>query len=52
MVWRCSNQNLDERIEDLIPLGVSTILDGERQKRIEAEQEFPPAVVEAMRSLL
>jgi len=44
----------DERIEDLLPLGISNLFlfDGEQVKEL-AEQEVPPsAVVEAMRSLL
>jgi DNA sulfur modification protein DndD len=44
----------DERIEDLLPLGISNLFlfDGEQVKEL-AEQEVPPSsVVEAMRSLL
>lgn len=44
----------DERIEDLLPLGISNLFlfDGEQVKEL-AEQEVPPlVVVEAMRSLL
>lgn len=43
----------DERIEDLLPLGISNLFlfDGEQVKEL-AEQDIPTSVVEAIRSLL
>jgi DNA sulfur modification protein DndD len=44
----------DERIEDLLPLGISNLFlfDGEQVKELAEQEVPPPAVVEAMRSLL
>lgn len=44
----------DERIEDLLPLGISNLFlfDGEQVKELAEQDVPPPVVVEAMRSLL
>lgn len=44
----------DERIEDLLPLGISNLFlfDGEQVKELAEQEVPPPVVVEAMRSLL
>ncbi|MBW4547993.1 MAG: DNA sulfur modification protein DndD [Symplocastrum torsivum CPER-KK1] len=44
----------DERIEDLLPLGISNLFlfDGEQVKELAEQDELPPIVVTAMRSLL
>ncbi|MEP0885257.1 DNA phosphorothioation system sulfurtransferase DndC [Microcoleus sp. FACHB-SPT15] len=44
----------DERIEDLLPLGISNLFlfDGEQVKELAEQDELPPIVVSAMRSLL
>jgi hypothetical protein len=44
----------DERIEDLLPLGISNLFlfDGEQVKELAEQDELPPLVTGAMRSLL
>ncbi|MCA1991924.1 MAG: DNA sulfur modification protein DndD [Coleofasciculus sp. S288] len=44
----------DERIEDLLPLGISNLFlfDGEQVKELAEQDQLPPLVVGAMRSLL
>lgn len=44
----------DERIEDLLPLGISNLFlfDGEQVKELAEQEAPPPVVVEAIRSLL
>lgn len=44
----------DERIEDLLPLGISNLFlfDGEQVKELAEQDKLPPLVVGAMRSLL
>ncbi|PSN10276.1 DNA sulfur modification protein DndD [filamentous cyanobacterium CCT1] len=44
----------DQRIEDLLPLGISNLFlfDGEQVKELAEQDELPPAVIGAMRSLL
>lgn len=44
----------DQRIEDLLPLGISNLFlfDGEQVKELAEQDELPPMVIGAMRSLL
>ncbi|HEY9676037.1 MAG TPA: DNA phosphorothioation system sulfurtransferase DndC [Waterburya sp.] len=44
----------DERIEDLLPLGISNLFlfDGEQVKELAEQDKLPPLVIGAMRSLL
>lgn len=44
----------DQRIEDLLPLGISNLFlfDGEQVKELAEQDELPPLVIGAMRSLL
>lgn len=44
----------DERIEDLFPLGISSLFlfDGEQVKELAEQDDLPPLVISAMRSLL
>lgn len=44
----------DERIEDLLPLGISSLFlfDGEQVKELAEQDDLPPLVTSAMRSLL
>ncbi|WP_035991459.1 DNA sulfur modification protein DndD [Leptolyngbya sp. KIOST-1] len=44
----------DQRIEDLLPLGIANLFlfDGEQVKELAEQDELPPAVIGAMRSLL
>lgn len=44
----------DERIEDLLPLGISNLFlfDGEQVKELADQEAPPPAVIEAIRALL
>lgn len=44
----------DERIEDLLPLGISNLFlfDGEQVKELAEQNKLPPLVIGAMRSLL
>jgi DNA sulfur modification protein DndD len=47
-------QGWDERIEDLLPLGISNLFlfDGEQVKELAEQDKLPPLVINAMRSLL
>jgi len=48
------SDNWDDRIEALFPLGISNLFlfDGEQVKELAEQEDLPPGVIQAMRSLL